>query len=349
MDGFWEVRRIRRGLAVAALFLCTAVSIAWCVLLRFPNGLGASTGERMAEGAVIASPLVFLCACVLIFVRPRFGYGFGLVAGLVAGPWFVWTESLLARNSWVFLNTGDESVPEALALMAFAKVKILSMTLIVVATACSSLRLLPDRLLFRKSPLCQRTWPAFAASFLVLAAWFVHSAIPYRVPIIVDGVSPEFRILHVEKRGLRYHETEVYVFRDGRAWVRRNDRRLFQYRFESRVGLIALGDVSLTTLNHARSFMKSSELRKLHTAPAKALRPWNAEGWYVALRDSRPLAFSSEYRTAPPQEVTNLFYEIERLPARLEERAAVRDVCLGFCYNPVTWFSEADNRNSNHP
>jgi len=348
MDSFWGVRRITPALTVAVLFVCAAASITWCVLLRFPDGLGASAGERMAECAVLGSPLAFLCACVLVFVRTRFGYCLGLVAGLIALPWFVWTESLLTPvNSWVFLNTGGESVPEALALLAFAKLKILSMALIVFAVLCSALRLLPARLAMRGSPLCQRTWPAVALGLLVLATWFARSVVPYREPIIVDGVSPEFRILHVEKRGLRYHETEVYVFRDGLAWVRRNDRRLFQYRFESRVAMIVLGDVSLTTLEHARSFMKLSELRSLPTPPAKALRSWNAEGWYVALRDSRPLAFSSEYRTVPPREVADLLYEIEGLPAR-QGQATVRDVCLGFCYNPVAGFSEADGRDSKH-
>jgi hypothetical protein len=348
MDGFREPRRAARELTAAALYLGTAVSVA-VALLRIPNPLAAPASEHVAEGVAFVSPLVFLCACVLVFVRPRFGHSLGLFAGLIALPWFVWTELWLSpANSWVFLNTGDESVPEALALLALAKLKILSIALIVFAILYSSLRLLPSRLLLGKSPLRQRTWPAFALGFLMLAAWFIHSVTPYRVPLIVDGESPQFRILHVEKRGLRYHETEVFVFRDGRAWVWRNDRRLFQYRFEARVAMISLG-AYLPTLDHARAFVKSPELRNLHTPPAKALRSWNADGWYVALRDSRPLAFSSEYRTVPPPEVTNLFYEIEKEGPALEYPATVRDVCLGFCYNSVAWFSGADNLNSNHP
>jgi hypothetical protein len=34
----------------------------------------------------------------------------------------------------------------------------------------------------------------------------------------------------------------------------------------------------------------------------------------------------------PPQEVRDLFYEIERLPAGKGRVSADRDVCLGFCH-----------------
>ena len=63
--------------------------------------------------------------------------------------------------------------------------------------------------------------------------------------------------------------------------------------------------------------------------------PWNAEGWFIVLKDSRVLAFTSEYGTSPPREITALFHEIEQLPASSERQFEVRDVCLGFCYDPV--------------
>jgi len=55
-------------------------------------------------------------------------------------------------------------------------------------------------------------------------------------------------------------------------------------------------------------------------------------GLYVVLKDSQLFTFTSEYRTAPPREVTDLFYEVEKLPAEEEGPRPVRDVCLGFCY-----------------
>jgi hypothetical protein len=88
--------------------------------------------------------------------------------------------------------------------------------------------------------------------------------------------------------------------------------------------------------------MQSPQLWALHTQPAKELRAWNAEGWYVTLKDSHLLAFISEYHTAPPREVTELFQEIKNLPGQ-PRPFAIRDVCLGFCYDPIAalgfWYS----------
>jgi hypothetical protein len=250
-----------------------------------------------------------------------------LAAGLAALPWFVRTElSLAPWNSWIFLNR-EGGFP------AFVKLNILSVALIAIAVSCSSLRLLPARWSLRGAPLYRRTWPAFAVGFLVLAVWFVRSVAPYSIPAFDHGREAELRILHVQKRGLHFYQTTVMEYRDGQVWVVRSKRRLFQYRFDGRIIHTALGETPL--LERAHTLVQSPELRKLHTPPARALRWWNAEGWYVVLKDSRLLAFTSEYRTAPPQEVADLFHEIEKLPAREPWPVAMRDICLGFCYDPV--------------
>lgn len=133
---------------------------------------GMPSWRRPIEIAAGASPLVFLWACVLVFFRPRLGDGLGLVAGLIALPWLVQIEVAPATwNSWLFFNSEG-------AFPLFAKLKILSVAIIVIAIACSSVRLLPARLSLRNSPLCRRTWPAFAVGFLVLAVRFVRSASP---------------------------------------------------------------------------------------------------------------------------------------------------------------------------
>jgi hypothetical protein len=327
MDTLWEARLVvTPKLTSAILFLCTAASIEWACLEGIPSPFGPF-GTTPIEIAAEASPLAFLCACVLVFFRPRFGYGLGLAAGLAALPWFVRTElSLAPWNSWIFLNQEG-------GLPAFVKLNILSVALIAIAMSCSCLRLLPARWSLRGAPLYRRTWPAFAVGFLVLAVWFVHSVTPYGIPAFDHGREAELRILHVQKRGLRFYQTTVREYRDGQVWVLRSQRRLFQYRFDGRITQTALGETSL--LERAQTFVRSPELRKLHTAPAIALRSWNAEGWYVVLKNSRLLAFTSEYRTTPPQEVADLFHEIERLPARESWPVAMRDVCLGFCYDPV--------------
>jgi hypothetical protein len=253
-----------------------------------------------------------------------------LAAGLIALPWFVQTElSPASWSSWIYLNLAAES-PEQQAFMSFVRLKILSAMLIVVTIACSSLRLLPARFSLRKMPLWRRTWPAFAASFLVLAVWFFRSVIPYSVPGFSGrGVAPEFRILHVEKRGIHFHETEVMAFRNGGVWTLRNDRRLIQYGFSQMISRSVMANERVI------AFAQSPELWKLHTPPAKVLWSWNAEGWYVVLKETRLLAFTSEYRTTPPKEITDVFQEIDKLPTWQKQSSPVRDVCLGFCYDPL--------------
>jgi hypothetical protein len=50
------------------------------------------------------------------------------------------------------------------------------------------------------------------------------------------------------------------------------------------------------------------------------------------------LAFTSDYGTAPPDEITALFDDIKKLPPSEARVLAIQDVCLGFCYDPVTAF-----------
>jgi hypothetical protein len=93
--------------------------------------------------------------------------------------------------------------------------------------------------------------------------------------------------------------------------------------------------LSQSAHDHALALTQSPELLKLLTGPAKALRSWNAEGWYVVTRSGRVLAFTSQYGTSPPPEIVHLFHEIEKLPAAQESHWPIRDVCLGFCYDPL--------------
>jgi hypothetical protein len=212
---------------------------------------------------------------------------------------------------------------------------ILSLALIVISIACSLVRFLPASWSWRGSPVFGRTWPAFAVGFVVLATWFARSVTPYEVPSFADGIAPELRILHLQKTGLRIREITISEFRDGQAFVTRDDRQLFHYEFETQVADIVLGETSPAALKHARALVRSPDLRRLRTPLPTMMRSWNAEGWYVALKDSRVFAFTSENRRTPPREVTDLFGEIEQLPSSEEKRFAVRDVCLGFCYDPV--------------
>jgi hypothetical protein len=183
----------------------------------------------------------------------------------------------------------------------------------------------------RKIPLRERTWPVFAVCLLFIAVWYCVSVSPYRVPLIVDGVGAELTLLHVEKRGIQFHETSISVYRDGRFFVARNDRRLFHYRFANRTESGVLSEAVTTS---AITMARSAQLKELRTPPATALRSWNAEGWYIRTPQN-VLAFTTKYGTEPPRNVVDLFQDLESVAPTKKALWTNRDVCLGFCYDPL--------------
>ncbi|SPE35259.1 hypothetical protein SBA3_2230048 [Candidatus Sulfopaludibacter sp. SbA3] len=261
-----------------------------------------------------------------------------MAAGLISLVWLALTEVWLgSRNSWIFLNYENPEMPPWDSSdwgPVFFELRILAAAFTVIAVSCTALRLFPARWVLRGAPLCRRTWPAFAVGFFVLAAWFVHSVTPYSAPGYDHPPHAPMRILHLQKRGLRFYETTVNMFRFGQVWVQRVDRRLFQYRFQARLALSLLDGAS-PAYHRAQAMIQSPELWKRRTPPPRMMWSWNAEGWYVVLKDSQLLAFTTESGTKPPAEVTDLFHELEKLPTSEERSFAFRDVCLGFCYDPV--------------
>lgn len=214
MDRSWETHnRAGPKLTDAVLFLFTAVSTA-LAFLRVPHFFGQPAVATLTEIGVILGTLAFVCSCVLVFRRPPLAYLLGVVAGLITLPWFIWIELSLYENSWISFNSVSDS-PEMEPFLAFVKLKILSTALVLISILCASLRLLPSQWMLRKTPVNSRTWPAFAGALCVVTVWFLHSVTPYRTSVITDGVTPDFRILHVEKRGLHIHETGLSASRNG--------------------------------------------------------------------------------------------------------------------------------------
>jgi len=119
---------------------------------------------------------------------------------------------------------------------------------------------------------------------------------------------------------------------------------LFQFRFEGRFDVIAVGNASPPWYQRIIAFAQSPELWRLHTRPTKALWAWEAEGWYVVLKGRRLLAFTSEYRTVPPHEITDMFHDIEKLPAFREQSFVVHDISLGFGYDPLAELASPEER-----
>jgi hypothetical protein len=316
-------------LTAAALFLGAGVSAALFLRLPLPLVTGAALAAKVAT---LASAVILLSASVLLFWWPRVAYGLAFASGLVTISWLIWTDLVSQTNPWIWLNYVGSS-QEDRDLLAFEKLRILPVATVVFAIACSAIRLLPSRWVFGERAVATRTWPVVAIAFVVLAFWFGQSVSPYQVPGIPEGPGVDLRILHVVKRGLSINGTRASAYRSGSVLVSWTNRRLFQYQFESRGARVSLGE-SPAILEHARALMRSPQLWALHTHQAKELWAWNAEGWYITLKDSHLLAFTSEYHTAPPREVTELFQQIENLPGQ-PRPFAIRDACLGFCYDPI--------------
>jgi hypothetical protein len=71
--------------------------------------------------------------------------------------------------------------------------------------------------------------------------------------------------------------------------------------------------------------------------PATTLTSWNAEGWYIRPPDSQFLILAFGNGAPPPQELVDLFREMEANPPEYKWTSFVRDVCFGFCYDPITY------------
>ena len=323
----------RSRLAATVVYFCTAVSVG-VTLFRRPGVWYVDDAVALTNFLGISAwvgAFGFLIAGLLVFRAASRAYRLGLFAAVVTLPWFVRQEAITPWSSWMMLNyTGPaQDIP------SFIDWKILAVALVAIAAACSSIRLLPARWMFRNAPWRWRTWPAFAVGFLAMAVWFVCSAMPYSRPAFHDGIRSEFTILRVEKRGLHFRETLISEFRDERIWICRSDRRLFQYRFEENCGSTTLSAAPGTVQVRGRSFVQSAESWRVHTPLPKALRAWNAEGWYVSLKDAQVMSFTSEAGTAPPLGIVELFHGMEGMTLSEQPAFTVRDVCLGFCYDPL--------------
>jgi len=312
---------MKAKIIAAVLFASSSIIITY-LLLILPRD------NRPVAFPMVASALGFMAAASLILVKPRVGYFAGLLAGSVALHWFSRIEfwDFPPLNSWVLLN-----LPDGNPAVSVAGVRICFVGLVVASVVCAFTRLLPVHWTLRKAPVRDQVWPALVVCFGVLVSWYAVSVKPFRIPYIVDAVAPELTILHVQKNGIQFRESAVTVYRDGRFYANRNDRRLFQYRFEVRE---AQGVLPQTITLQVHQLVESAHVRDLRTLPAAALRTWTAEGWYV--RTSQGVAaFTSEFGTQPPTEIVDLFRNLESSTPAETNLGTLKDVCLGFCYDPL--------------
>jgi hypothetical protein len=254
-------------------------------------------------------------------------------------PWIYWTtlQDKPLGNIWTTFNVPDRELLMSNTLR-FAELTIFSVGCVVLAIATAALRLLPHRWKLRGLPIYERTWPAFGASFVFLAIWFGQSVMPYRISGALDyGGWPILQILHVEKRGLQFHETCVkvrgYRGEPESVSISWNDRRLFQYRFRQKYGS---GKLPQSFMERIRAAIQSSDSTRKTEDSVKPLRAWNVDGWYILGEGIGLRAYTSDKGPTPPKEIVELFDEVARIPRVPATQSEMKDVCLGFCYDALS-------------
>jgi hypothetical protein len=284
------------------------------------------------------SAVLFAFAAGTIPYRPAFAHATAL-AGSMSALWIhskAMTDSGLG-NVWLVFNVPDNDLGAYPRL--YAQVTIAIVGLIALAVLTAGLRLLPSQWRFRRTPLRERTWPAVAASIVVLAIWFSQSVLPYRIPGAVDYSDyPVLQILHVEKRGLQFHERcfSVYWQRPYRpisVAFTGSDRRLFQYRFQHNGSSL---QVPKALVERIQALLESSAHQKRQQDIVRPIWNWNSDRWYFSGQGFGLRAYSASNGSNPPQEVVDLFRELDGTPRYSETHSELKDVCLGFCYDPLS-------------
>lgn len=284
--------------------------------------------------AAVLAVFGFSVAATTLFLRPVLAYLVALVASLLTVPYVVHREMSYPYygNSWVTLNLPADrfSDPE----LMYAKLSIFSVVMVVIAAVLSLLRLCPDGWSFRGRSVRSRTWPAFLVSLVIAGVWFAKSVTPYRVPAEHGGISPEISVVHFEKRGPSSTETKVSVTRDGRLYVTRDVRKPLRYESD---GQMFVGAVpSWEKVQPILDLLRSGRFTAQERSSARDLpHRWNSDSWYVSGERIPFLVFGTTTNTVPPKELVDWFAEMKGLPKNESRPFSTRDVCLGFCYEPL--------------
>jgi len=272
-------------------------------------------------------PAAFLLGAILVVFRARPGYFTGLIAAGIALRFFFQWEMYAYHfiNSWILFN---EPGP-ARALIQPA-VRLVVIILVIVAFIYSLLRLTPVRWRIAGKPMCERSWLVFAILLPILCVWYFTAVSPYRVPIYLrPGDAPKLFVVHVEKHGLRFHETAVIVARDGRFWLRQDDRRLFQYSFEV-TG--ASGEVPAENEEAIDAVTRSGRYGNSDHSLNVSPWTWSADRWFIYSEQPPQWSLANVDESRVPSDILTWFEKAQELSKEHIERGTLRDVCLGFCF-----------------
>lgn len=311
--------------------VCTVAAVAWMLVSYARIAHGILPYGSMDRFAVNFGPVVLLGGTMLLRSRPRLGYMVAAVGAVLPLPWIFRTESRAFGNSWIAMNASWND-PDVFHYMHYSQLNIVSVALLLMTLIWAITRLLPSDWQLRNLPVNQRTWPAIVITLIFIVWWFAEFVSPYRQPIIVDAMHPELTILNVKKAGIAFHETRVTIYSNGTYYMVRSDRQLFRYSFGETAHEGVLTDDLRTKLKVIQALPELT--RTLDKSPS-ALRARHSEGWYTEMESFAIAAFTTETATPPPAALVAFFREVEGVPSvGASSNDEVRDVCLGFCYDP---------------
>jgi len=326
-----DTQQNRHDWIAVVIPLCSVVAIVWMFLL-----LARMSGDNLPKTATLLAgllgPIALLFGTLLLRGYCRLGNSVVAIGAALPLPWLFLTESRGFANSWIALNASWND-PGSFRYMRYSQLRIISVALLLTTLIWAGTRLLPSHWKLLRQPINRMTWPAFAISFMFIAYWFATFAFPYRQPVIVDGMQSELSLLHVEKDGTVFRETQVTIYPDGRPYyLTRNERRLFRYSFSETA---QHGFLTKDLQTRLKAILALPELKRTLDRAPRALRSRHGEGWYTKMGTFKITAFTTENSTPPPAELRTFLADVEREPSFGPIfRYEVRDVCLGFCYDP---------------
>lgn len=322
---------MRAKILTAILYTCTGTA---CVLLFSPftsklAGFPSPGWPRWGEPAfwpAFVVPAVFLLSAILVVLKPWSSHLLGVIASALALHFFLPREMQDYHfvNSWSSLNQ-----PGPARILVAPCLNLLTVILVIVATIHSLLRLAPGRWRIRNKPVREKNWPTFAISFTVICIWYFTAVSPYRIPIwdLYDS-PPLFRVVHVEKRGLRFHEASLIVERDGRFWLLQDNRMLFEYSFEE---TSASGDVPAEDMETIAAVAHSRRHQVFDKTRNVSPWTWSADRWFIYSEQPPTWSVANVDGKEVPREILDWFAKTLK-KTRQTDRGTFRDVCLGFCF-----------------
>jgi len=325
-SGRLDVSRSRSDIFAGLLYLISALGLAlyYHFLIRqlFPIW-----SDDLYIFALLLGAALFAVASFRAFTTRKYSDLVAFAGALLAWRFFVLVEFSQYSypaffNAWILLNgTGPHEV-------AYAGLKVFAIVALTAATLHSLLRMTPEGWHFRN-----QTWPTFVVSFMLVATWYLAAVTPYRIPVFdIHQIPPIVIVLHVEKHGLRFHETSLNIYRGGDFLLTEDDRRLFAYGFTRNLTRGYLGDGGIEWSNKIKD--SQAQLRGASFGLYESPKNWTADRWYVFVRPwgGRPLNIAL---SVTPGEIPALLELAKTVPKGMSWSDSRRDVCLGFCYDPT--------------